>query len=84
MPSIGFNIDCLIGSFAAEESVDDLELSDPSSPERVLEDYLSWYRSGTSSWDFTSAEDKWYAVRDEEGGLHAASVTLGKDQTGCL
>lgn len=65
-----------IGTYQAEENVDDLEFSDFTSPETFLEEYLKWYYSGQSSWTYKPVKDNWYAIRsgDGEDGLHAASV----------
>ena len=69
------DIEVPIGSISGSELFDmDLEQSDD-----FINDYIEWLNGNTSTWDLDSIEEKWYALKDEEGNFHAVAVEEDKD-----
>ena len=63
--SIGFKA----GAFKGYISTDDIDME-----KATAEDLIRWYNRNESYWDIDTADNKWYAVKDAEGKLHAAVI----------
>ena len=64
----------LVGDIDGVEDTTDLhrDLNDPI--DKLLNDYLTWYRIRNSKWNINISNEKVYAVKDQNGNLHAANV----------
>lgn len=65
-----------IGSVQAAQ-LSEWEWSDD--PDQLLDNYLDWYNEDTSFWDLDPFEEKWYAIEDQNGNLHAVSPKFYDD-----
>ena len=64
------DIEVPIGTISGSELFDmDIEASDD-----FIADYIEWLNGDTSTWDLDPIEEKWYALKDAQGNLHAVAV----------
>ena len=49
--------------------------------EDFVASYLDWLHDNTCAWDFDPLQNKWYAIQDAQGNLHAAYIEAGTSDT---
>ena len=58
-----------------------LDLSSALQPDATITDIIRWYNGKESEWMLDAPEEKWYAIKDAEGHLHAVALESEDDNS---